>query len=254
MNHLPSVPVVRRLTNSEVDDVQVPSQKLDYTKRVNEVDIHDKEKLDVVCTNNPDEADEMIYKIRKRVGGLYPWYIGVDVEYTREDEPPWMVGVLQLCMEELCVFLELMRPKGLRPLLKEDMLYTFVGFSIEGHKHKLNESCLEINPDKYIDIQRKWIVPYMGRKRFHSLADVADSVIHLFYKRMKQNIHRGEDHKLWGIIPLPDYLIKYAVIDACATYESWKKIENIRIGLECSKAKESEKDYDNPYYSYYDQE
>ena len=113
----------------------------------------------------------------------------------------------------------------------------------------LKRSGLEINPDKYIDIQCKWRVPY-SKKEYDSLADVASSVIHEFYKNMKKNINKEEDHKLWGISPLPDYLIEYAAIDAYATYESWKRIENIREGLECAKAREDEEDYDNPYYSY----
>ncbi|KAE8778561.1 hypothetical protein D1007_48515 [Hordeum vulgare] len=117
-----------------------------------------------------------------------------------------------------------MRPKGLRPVLKEK-LYTFVGFSIEGDKRMLKESGLEINPNKYIDMQCKWRVTFMGGKRFHSLADVAGSVIHPFYKHMKYKIDREEDHKLWGINPVSDYRIEYAALDAYATYESWKRIE-----------------------------
>ena len=85
-------------------------------------------------------------------------------------------------------------------------------------------------------------------KWYHSLADVAGSVIHPFYKQMKDKIDRVEDHKLWGISPLPNYLIEYAAIDAYATYESWKRIENIREGLE--SAKEAEKNYDDPYCGY----
>ncbi|KAE8821735.1 hypothetical protein D1007_00143 [Hordeum vulgare] len=165
--------------NIEVDVVQDPGEKLDYTKRLNEVDIDDNEKLDVVCSSNPNEADEMIYRIRKRVGILYP------------------------------------RTKGLRPHPKEDNLYTFVSFSTEGDKQKLKEFGLEINPTR--------------------------SVIHPFYKHMKKKIDKEEDHKLWGMSQLPDYLIEYAVIDPYATYESWNKIENIREGLECSKAKSDDK-------------
>ncbi|XBI52316.1 hypothetical protein VPH35_034703 [Triticum aestivum] len=238
--------------STEVDDVQVPCQKHDYNVHLKEVDIHGKEKLDVVCTSNPDEADKMISRILKRVCGLYPQYIGVDVEYTREDEPPQRAAVLQLCVEELCLVYHITAttkwPKSLRPFLKEDRFYTFAGFSIEGDKEMLRSSGLEINPDKYIDIQRKWRVLFKGRKRYHSLADVAGSVIHPFYKQMKDKIDRFEDHKLWGISPLPNYLIEYAAIDTYATYESWKRIENIREGPE--SAKEAEKNYDDPYYVY----
>ncbi|VAH64250.1 unnamed protein product [Triticum turgidum subsp. durum] len=87
----------------KVDDVQVPGQKHDYKVHLKEVDIHDKEKLAVVCTSNPEEADKMISRILKRLCGLYPHYIGVDVEYTREDQPLQRAAVLQLCVEELCL-------------------------------------------------------------------------------------------------------------------------------------------------------
>ncbi|XBI39042.1 hypothetical protein VPH35_123911 [Triticum aestivum] len=120
--------------STEVDHVQVPGQKHDYKVHHKEVDIHGKEKLDVVCTSNPEEADKMISRILKRVCGFYPQYIGVDVKYTREDEPPQRAAVLQ--------------PKSLRPFLKEDMFYTFAGFSIEGDKEMMRSSGLEINPNK----------------------------------------------------------------------------------------------------------
>ena len=82
------------------DDVPVPRQKQDYTVPL-KVDIHLKEKLDVVCTSNPDEADKRISEIRRRLGGMLSRSIAVDVEYTREDEPPQKAAVLQLCVEDL---------------------------------------------------------------------------------------------------------------------------------------------------------
>ena len=85
----------------EVDDVQVPGQKHDYKRHLKEVDIHGKEKMDVVCTSNPDEADKRIREIRRRLGGMLSRSIAVDVEYTREDEPPQKAAVLQLCVEDL---------------------------------------------------------------------------------------------------------------------------------------------------------
>lgn len=69
------------------DDVPVLGQKQNYTVPLM-VDIHlKKEKLDVVCTSNPDEADKRIREIRRRLGGMFSRSIAVDVEYTREDEP-----------------------------------------------------------------------------------------------------------------------------------------------------------------------
>ena len=125
-------------------------------------------------------------------------------------------------------------------------MYTFAGFSIERDKKMLKNSGLEINPKNFIDIQCEWRVPYTGKK-YDSLADVASSVIHPFYNKMKKKINKEEDHKLWGISLLPEKLIEHAAIDAYATYESWKKINNIKQGLERAK-QEAEDPYHHLYF------
>ena len=134
------------------------------------------------------------------------------------------------------------RPKRLKDFLQEEKLYTFVGFNIGGDKQKLGKTGLEINPNNFIDMQRKWNVP-TNNKFYDSLADVAGSVIHPFYKGMKKKIDTQEDHKLWGISPLSDNLIEYAGVDVYATYKSWKIINNITTGWEILKEQEA-----GPYY------
>ncbi|XBI92629.1 hypothetical protein VPH35_029643 [Triticum aestivum] len=135
--------------SSNLDDVHVPGEKHAYTRMLKGVELHNKETLEIVCTSEPDKADEMISILRMKGGGF-----------------------------------------------------------IEGDK-MLNKSGLEINPNNFIDMQRKWKVPTTN-KFYDSLVDVAASVIHPFYKGMKQNINKEEDHKLWGTSPLPDNLIEYA--------------------------------------------
>lgn len=85
------------------DDVQVPGEKRDYTTKLDKVELHGKETLEVVCTSNPDTADEMLRRLFMKAVGMYPRFVGVDVEYTRDDEPPQYAAVLQLCVEELCL-------------------------------------------------------------------------------------------------------------------------------------------------------
>ncbi|XBH96724.1 hypothetical protein VPH35_087054 [Triticum aestivum] len=206
--------------SSNLDDVHVPGEKRLYTKTLTGVELHGKETLEIICTSEPDKADEMMSRLRMKGGGLYPSSIGVDVEYTSEDEAPQMEAVLQL-------------PKRIKEFLQEEKLYTFAGFSIEGDKRMLNKSGLEINPNNFIDMQHKWKVS-TTRKFYDSLVDVACGVIHPFYKGMK-NIDTREDHKLWGISPLPGNLIEYAGIHAYAMYKSWKIIDNIMIGWGFSK-------------------
>ncbi|KAF7030727.1 hypothetical protein CFC21_042198 [Triticum aestivum] len=193
--------------SSNLDDVHVPGEKREYTRTLTGVEIHGKEMLEVVCTSKPDKAEEMISRLWRKAGGLYPRFVGVHVEYTREDEPPQRSAVMQLCVEELCLVYHVATatkckktkklvkhwPKSLNDMLKHEKLFTFVGFNIQGDKEKLKMYGFEINPNK------------------------------------------KEDHNLWGISPLPNYLIEYTTIDVYATYKSWKIIDNISTGLEISK-------------------
>ncbi|VAH03386.1 unnamed protein product [Triticum turgidum subsp. durum] len=191
--------------SSDLVDVHAPGVKREYTRTLTGVELHGKEMLEIVCTSEPDKADEVMSRLRMKGGVLYPRFIGVDVE-----------------------------PKRLKQFLQEEKLYTFVGFSIGGNKRMLNKSGLEINPNNFIDMQRKWKDPHTG-KYFDSLADVAGGVIHPFYKGMKKKSEKKEDHKKWGTSPLPDNLITYAGIDVYATYKSWKTIDNIMTGWDISE-------------------
>ncbi|KAM3273148.1 hypothetical protein ACQJBY_042877 [Aegilops geniculata] len=89
--------------SSNVIDVHVPREKHEYTKTLTGVELHSKETMEIICTSEPDKADEMITRLWRKAGGLYPRFVGIGVHYTREDEPPQMAAVLQLCVEELCL-------------------------------------------------------------------------------------------------------------------------------------------------------
>ncbi|XP_073353553.1 uncharacterized protein [Aegilops tauschii subsp. strangulata] len=191
--------------SGNLDVVHVPGQKCEYTVTLKGIELHGKETMEVVCTSEPDKADEMIFRIRRSACGSYPHIIGVNVEFTK------MMNLRR--WQQFC-----------------------------SSAWRLKMSGLEINPNKHIDIQHNWRVPYNG-KPYDSLADVAASVIHPFYSKMKNKIDKQADHKLWGVSPLPDYLIEYTAIDAYATYKSWKIIDNIKRGLEISKEQE-----EDPYY------
>ncbi|XP_073362249.1 uncharacterized protein [Aegilops tauschii subsp. strangulata] len=231
--------------SSNLIDVHVPGEKREYTKTLRGVELHGKETLEIVCTSEPDKADEVISRLWRKLGGMLRRIVGVGVHYTNEDEPPQMAADLQLCIDDLCLVYHIASatkwPKRLKDFLQEEKLYTFVGFSIGGDKRMLNKSGLEINPNNFIDMQRKWKDPKTS-KYYDSLADVAGGVIHPFYSGMKKKMDKGE-HKLWGTSLLLDNLITYAGIDAYATYKSWKTIDNIMIGWDISKEQEAD-----PYY------
>ena len=89
--------------SSNLVDVHIPSEKREYARTLTGVELHGKETLEIVCTSEPDKADQMMSRLRMKGDGLYPSFIGVDVEYTDEEKPPPMAAVLQLCVEELCL-------------------------------------------------------------------------------------------------------------------------------------------------------
>ncbi|XBI91487.1 hypothetical protein VPH35_028790 [Triticum aestivum] len=102
---------------SNLVDINVPGEKRNYTRTLEGVELHDNETMEIVCTSEPDKADEMMSRLRMKGGGLYPSFTRVDVE-----------------------------PKRLKDFLQEEELYTFVGFSIGGDKRKLEKSGSVIHP------------------------------------------------------------------------------------------------------------
>ncbi|VAI29195.1 unnamed protein product [Triticum turgidum subsp. durum] len=190
-------------------DAPLYKQRRKYTRELHDVHLHGNHKLHVLCTSKGKDVDKMLSTFRRKLGGMPVKLVGVDVPM------------------ELDKFLM-------------NVEYTFVGFAIEGDKSKLKVSGLEINSNNYIDIQMEWRDPY-NKKKFDSLADVAGRMIDIHYHDMKKKINRKEDHTLWGFCPLPKKLIKYAATDAFATYESWRIIYDVIMGLDRAKRDKEEK-------------
>ncbi|XBI92781.1 hypothetical protein VPH35_029767 [Triticum aestivum] len=155
---------------SNLIDIHVLDEKRKYTTTLTGVELHGNETLENVCTSVPEKADKVISRFWRKLGGKSPNHriVGVGVHYTNKDEPPQMAAVLQLCVDDLCLVYHIAAatkwPKLLNDMPRHEKLFTFTGFSIESDKEKLKLSSLEINPNKLIDIQRKWRVPYTGKE------------------------------------------------------------------------------------------
>ena len=78
--------------SSNLDDVHVPGEKHAYTRTLKGVELHGKETLEIVCTSEPDKADEVISRLWRKLGGMLRRIVGVGVHYTNEDEPPQMAA------------------------------------------------------------------------------------------------------------------------------------------------------------------
>ncbi|VAI29252.1 unnamed protein product [Triticum turgidum subsp. durum] len=190
-------------------DAPLCKQRRKYTRELHDVHLHDNHKLHVLCTSKGKDVDKMLSTFRRKLGGM-------PVKLVAKD-----------------------RPMELDKFLMNDE-YTFVGFAIEGDTSKLKVSGLEINSNNYIDIQVEWRDPY-NKKKFDSLANVAGRMIDIHYNDKKKKINHKEDYTLWGFCPLPNKLIKYAAIDAFATYESWRIIYDVIMGLDRAKRDKEEK-------------
>ncbi|XBH62580.1 hypothetical protein VPH35_116774 [Triticum aestivum] len=56
--------------SSNLVDVHVPGEKREYTKTLIGVELHGKETLEIICTSEPDKADEMISKLWRKAHRL----------------------------------------------------------------------------------------------------------------------------------------------------------------------------------------
>ncbi|VAH52691.1 unnamed protein product [Triticum turgidum subsp. durum] len=146
-------------------DAPLYKQRHTYTRELPDVDLHGNHKLHVVCTSKGEDVDKMLSTFRRKLDGMPVKLVGVDVEYRHYVKP---------------------HPMELDKFLMNDE-YTFVGFAIEGDKNKMKVSGFEINSDNYIDIQVEWRDPY-NKKKFDSLADVADRMIDIHYHDMKKKL------------------------------------------------------------------
>ena len=93
--------------------------------------------------------------------------------------------------------------------------YTFVGFSINGDKTRLERVNLEVA--NFVVIQKVWSVP-KATMELDSLGDVSGMLIDDYYNNMKKKI-TDDEHKRWETLPLSMRHIEYATKDAYAEYE-----------------------------------
>ncbi|XBH92191.1 hypothetical protein VPH35_083375 [Triticum aestivum] len=81
--------------SSNLIDVHVPDEKREHTKTLREVELHGEETLEIVCTSEPDKADEVISRHWRKAGGMvpsviHPFYKGMKKNInTQEDYKLW---------------------------------------------------------------------------------------------------------------------------------------------------------------------
>ena len=63
------------------------------------------------------------------------------------------------------------------------------------------------------------------------MATMAAELIYDHYANMKANFP-SENHKLWECSPLPELNLDYAAVDGYVSYELYRKIQRIEMGLQ----------------------
>ena len=97
---------------------------------------------------------------------------------------------------------------------------TFAGVDIGNDITRLERCRLAVK--NFVDIQKRWKPPDSNNEK-DSLADYATNLIDKSYKTMKEGFTK-EDHNEWELVPLSMKHIRYASIDAYATYEVYRFI------------------------------
>lgn len=155
--------------------------------------------------------------------------VGLDCEWRPYDEyrqPPNKVATLQLCSESKCVIIQLFYldyiPASLRSFLSDPQI-TFVGVRVEEDAQKLADD-YGLAVCKTTDIGDLAISRGYGRllltfKRRLGLKDIAAEVARI---RMEKplNVTRSD----WQVRKLSQEQIKYACIDAYASYAIGHKL------------------------------
>ncbi|XBI72179.1 hypothetical protein VPH35_066194 [Triticum aestivum] len=178
----------------------------DEYKDVEAVEAHDNTKLHVIHTNDKKQVAITLAQYERHLSLRRHKNVGIDVECTVFDN-----------------FLA-------------DPRYTFVGFSIDSDKKRLD--CVNLEVANFVDIQKEWRVPE-ATKELDTLGDVSGMLIDDYYNNMKKKI-TDDEHKRWATLPLSRRHIEYATKDAYAAYEIWNRITLTQDGLRRAKLEKEE--------------
>ncbi|XP_073353746.1 uncharacterized protein [Aegilops tauschii subsp. strangulata] len=161
--------------------------------------------------------------------------VGIDLKYNNEPEAMQKPALVQLSVGKTQPVLLFQLSAAERCTVFDnffaDPRYTFVGFSIDGDKIRLERVNLDVA--NFVDIQKERRVPE-ATKESDSLGDVSGMLIDDYYNSMKKKV-TDDEHRRWATLPLSMRHIEYAVKDAYAAYEIWNRITLTQDGLRHAK-------------------
>ena len=174
--------------------------------------------IETIVTDKASKADEWVHQILSTYAGTST-VVGLDTEWS--PHPSKRAAILQLCIDEKCLIVQLFYMDSIPQSLKNflmDSNFTFVGIGVARDIAKLKNE-YELECSKSMDIgegaKRQW----PGRFQGPSLKQLALEIVGLEMRKPKDVCMSNWETKL-----LNEAQIEYACIDAYASYKIGHKL------------------------------
>jgi ribonuclease D len=173
--------------------------------------------IETIVADKGGDIDEWFHQILSLYAGK-PTVVGLDTEWS----PSKKAAILQLCIDEKCLIVQLIyMDKNILQSLKSflaDSNFTFVGIEVAMDIAKLRDE-YEIECTKSTDIGKVAKSQWPGRFRGPSLKELALEVVGLNMRKPKDICMSN-----WEVRVLSEQQIEYACIDAYASFRIGHKL------------------------------
>ncbi|KAK4264439.1 hypothetical protein QN277_025618 [Acacia crassicarpa] len=172
--------------------------------------------IETTITHKATVADEWLHQLYSKYSGRHT-VVGLDTEWMlRIFSPTMKAAILQLCVENTCLILQLCHlnddvPENLKKFLA-DPNFTFVGVQVKNDTKKLREYGLECgnNVVDVLDVAKR---DWPERFSLSGLKHLAKELVGLEMRKNKKVTMSD-----WHVRDLSYEQIEYACIDAYASY------------------------------------
>ena len=178
------------------------------------IDADGNTRLEVLYTNEPYKVEEILSLYEELLREDRYKFVGLDLEYTREDyfDRSRKVAVMQLAMRKHVLIYHLCKARTECAALKDFLRnkgIIFASVDVRNDRDVLANSYLKIPRECHIDLQEELMIK--RRNLRDSMVDLAGAVINKSYLSMKSSFPQGL-HDYWEWKPLSLEHLKYAAI------------------------------------------
>ncbi|XBI15707.1 hypothetical protein VPH35_058077 [Triticum aestivum] len=193
------------------------------------IDADGNTKLEVLYTNEPYKVEEILTLYEEWLREDRYKFVGLDLEYTREDhfDRSRKVAVMQLAMRKHVLVYHLCKARTECAALKDFLRnkgIIFASVNVRNDRDVLANSFLKIPRECHINIQEELMIK--GCNLRDSMEDLAGAVINKSYL-MKSSFPQGL-HDYWEWKPLSLEHLKYAAIDGYVSYELYRRVLSMK--------------------------